>query len=111
MIQDAAHLSSFHDLDDQSIQCSDCGALHFKNEYVHAAELYYICCANSKMQLSSSLSLPFYLYSLFTAATSETRHFQQYVNLYNNTMIFTFCMFNLNDHLDVGTEDIQSFMI
>ena len=75
MIQDAAHLPSPHDFGGQSIQCGDCETLHFKDECVHAAELYYVCCADNKMQLPSPLPLPPYLYSLFTAATPEVRHF------------------------------------
>ena len=111
MIQNAAHLPSPHDLGDWFIWCGDCGALHFKDECVYAAELYYVCCADGKVWLPSSFSLPFYLYSLFTAATPEVRHFWQHVNLYNNAMMFIFCMFNLNDCLDVETGGIQSFVI
>ena len=111
MIQDAAHLPSFYDLDGQSIWCGDCEALHFKDECVYAAGLYYVCCADGKVWLPSPLSLPFYLYSLFTAAIFEIKYFQQYVNLYNNAMMFISCMFNLNNCLGVGTEGIQSFVI
>ena len=111
MIQDAAHLPSPHDFDGWFIQCSGCGALHFKDECVYAAGLYYVCCADGKVWLPSPLPLPPYLYSLFTAATSEIRHFWQYINLYNNAMVFIFCMFNLDDCFDVETGGIQLFVI
>ena len=35
-----------------------------------------------------------YLKDLFITETSEIKHFQQQINVYNNAMIFIFCIFN-----------------
>ena len=55
--------------------------------------------------------MPFYLKDLFTTETSKIKHFQQQINVYNNAMAFTFCMFNQDEHLNHSADDIQLFVI
>ena len=55
--------------------------------------------------------MSFYLNDLFIIKTSEAKHFQQQINVYNNAMIFIFCMFNQDECLNHSTDEIQSFII
>ena len=55
--------------------------------------------------------MPSYLKDLFTTETSETKHFQQQINVYNNAMTFISCMFNQDKHLNHSVSDIQLFVI
>ena len=55
--------------------------------------------------------MPFYLNNLFITETSEAKHFQQQINVYNNAIAFTSCMFNQNEHLNYSAGGIQSFVI
>ena len=55
--------------------------------------------------------MPFYLNDLFITETSEVKHFQQQINVYNNAMTFISCMFNQNEHLNHSAGGIQSFVI
>ena len=55
--------------------------------------------------------MSFYLNDFFITETLKIKHFQQQINVYNNAMIFTFCMFNQNEHLNHLVSEIQSFVI
>ena len=68
-------------------------------------------CLNSFIKLPSPCSIPFYLKDLFTTETSKIKHFQQQINVYNNAMIFIFCMFNQDEHLNHSADGIQLFVI
>ena len=74
-------------------------------------EHYFFYCLNGFIKLSPFYSMSFYLKNLFIIKTSEAKHFQQQINVYNNAMIFIFCIFNQDKCLNHSVNDIQLFVI
>ena len=109
--QESTHLFKLHDFGPQSFQCSYCDTLHFKDETVQSDECYFSCYLNDSIKLSLPHSMPSYLNDFFITETSEIKHFQQQINVYNNAMTFTFCIFNQNECLNHSADEIQSFII
>ena len=111
MNQKSAYFFLLHDFEFQSFQCNHCDILHFKNETVQSNKHYFSCCLNDSVKLFIFHLMSIYLKNLLITDTTNTKHFQQQINIYNNTMIFTFCMFNQDEHLSQSAKDIQSFVI
>ena len=111
MSQGPAHLPKLHDFRSQLFQCSHYDTLHFKDETVQSGGHYFSYCLDGSIKLPSPCLIPSYLNDLFTTETSETKHFQQQINVYNNAMAFTSCMFNQDERLDHSASGIQSFVI
>ena len=83
-----------YDFKSQLFQCSHCNTLHFKDKIIQSDEHYFSYCLDDSIKLFSSHLIPFYLKDLFITETLEIKHFQQQINVYNNAMIFIFCIFN-----------------
>ena len=92
--QRPAHLFKLHNFEPQLFQCSHYDVLYFKDEIVQSNECYFFYCLNDFIKLSFPCLMPFYLKNLFIIKTSEIKHFQQQINVYNNAMTFIFCIFN-----------------
>ena len=105
------YLFMFYDFKSQLFQYSHCNVLYFKDEMIQSNKHYFFYCLNNFIKFFSLCSMLFYLKDFFIIKTLEVKHFQQQINIYNNAMIFIFCIFNQNECLNHSVSNIQLFII
>ncbi|PIC23966.1 hypothetical protein B9Z55_017476 [Caenorhabditis nigoni] len=68
-----------------SVQCSSCGALHYKGEQPKSKK-FNTCCRHGLIQLPMFDNFPKELRDLFTSSTSESAEFLKNIRTYNNSL-------------------------
>ncbi|PIC52798.1 hypothetical protein B9Z55_002756 [Caenorhabditis nigoni] len=68
-----------------SVQCSSCGALHYKGEQPQSKK-FNTCCRHGLIQLPLFDNFPKELRDLFTSSTSESAEFLKNIRSYNNSL-------------------------
>ncbi|PIC11358.1 hypothetical protein B9Z55_029135 [Caenorhabditis nigoni] len=82
-----------------SVQCSSCGALHYKGEQPQSKQ-FNTCCRHGLIQLPMFDNFPKELRDLFTSSTSESAEFLKNIRSYNNSL----AMGSMVAHVDTPKE-------
>ena len=111
MIKNSSHLFKLHNLSLINQKCIHYHALHFCNEIKQSSEFYNNCCESEKIVLLTVWFIFFYFSKLMITDYFNVKHFQNWINEYNNAIMFIFCIFNKNEYFNYSEDDIQSFII
>ncbi|CAG8853733.1 8991_t:CDS:1, partial [Gigaspora margarita] len=102
-----------HNLGYINIECTLCGALHWKDEKVSGTvkrPVFSTCCANGKVHLQPLAQTPPILHSLLTENNAHGRNFQKKIRIYNSVLAFT-SMGTKVDEQVTGSSGTYSFRI